>query len=529
MISDRMVTADGRAGRRKERPDMTMTSITYLMISVFMLIPLMLGEFARNRTGRNLEDFLLQSRRMGFFPMWSTVFATWMSAFAYIGAISYFKERGAVYMTTVGWDAFFAVLFFFVGRRIWFYGRNHGYTTASDFFRDIYGSKRLTFIVTAISIVFTLLYIDIQMMGGLLLIQTATGGRISWQVSAIVFFVVLIVYLWAGGLRAVAMTDIFYGLLIVVTIMASGVVLIHIAGGAEAVFSHLIAHRPEDVSLLGGRQELDMTIWVCMFITLPIGLFMGPQFWIRNYAAGRREHFDALPFAVVLSSVVFIGTMLAGSAVIVLKSGEPADDALLAGTLIEYTSPIFAAFIFMGIAAAIFSTANSLIHAIAAVCTVDVYRRFFPNATEHRLLMVARWSVVGASGMAFLLLLVIPHTIFDTALFGCTGTAQLFIPVVGALAWDRSSPRGAAGGIVTGLSSFFIMMALSSAEVSVCAVVSLLINAIVFVTWSCVEPAGKETADKIRAYRREFDVFEGSGMPDEINERLRRTPKVNER
>ncbi len=487
---------------------MTRTSIIFLMISIFMLIPLMLGEFARNRTKNTVEDFFLQGRNMGLLPLYATAFATWMSAFAFVGAISYFKERGAVYMTTVGWDALFAVLFFILGRRIWHYGKTHGYVTGSDFFRDIYGSRFLTNLVTIISVAFTIFYIDIQMMGGMLLIQTATGGRISWEVNAALFFVVLIVYLWAGGLRAVAMADMFYGLLIIITIMASGLVLIQVAGGPEQVFSHLIAEDPASISLQGKTYREDVMIWLSMFLLVPIGLFMGPQFWIRNYAASSRKHFDVLPFLLVATSVVFIGTMFAGSAVIVLQAQEPGGEELLADTLIDYTPPLFASFIFIGIAAAIFSTANSQIHAVATVYTEDIHRQLFPNMPEGRLLNVAKWAVIGGSALAFLLLFIVPHSLFDMAMFGCAGTAQLIIPVVGALFWARSSARGAAGGILAGLISFFLMLLLLPLDVSICACISLAVNAAVFICWSALTKTDTKTANKIRAYRREFWVAE---------------------
>ena len=46
-------------------------------------------------------DFILQGKKLGMFPMYATVFATWMSAFAFMGGIAYFFEKGPIYMTTV--------------------------------------------------------------------------------------------------------------------------------------------------------------------------------------------------------------------------------------------------------------------------------------------------------------------------------------------------------------------------------------------------------------------------------------------
>ena len=90
-----------------------------LISCVFAFVPLLLGEFARNKAVNNTNDFILQGRKLKTLPMYATIFSTWMSIFAFIGAIAYFYEQGPIYMTTVGWDALFAVLFILLGRRIW--------------------------------------------------------------------------------------------------------------------------------------------------------------------------------------------------------------------------------------------------------------------------------------------------------------------------------------------------------------------------------------------------------------------------
>ena len=198
---------------------MITNAIRLLIICMFAFVPLLLGEFARNKAVYNTSDFILQGRKLKTFPMYATVFATWMSIFAFIGGIAYFYEQGPIYMTTVGWDALFAVLFIVLGRRIWHYGKVHNYMTPTDFFADIYDSKSLNTLVTVVTILSTMVYLQVQIVGGLLVMNVATGGIISSYVGGIIFFSILVIYLWAGGLRAVVMTDIFYGILIVLAIV----------------------------------------------------------------------------------------------------------------------------------------------------------------------------------------------------------------------------------------------------------------------------------------------------------------------
>lgn len=264
-------------------------AIMLLMLCVFALIPLLLGEYARNRSILTTDDFILHSRKLKTFPMYATVFSTWMSIFAFMGAIAYFYEQGPIYMTTVGWDALFAVLFILIGRRLWHYGKVHNYITPTDFFDDIYDSKPLSILVTAIVIICTMIYLQVQTVGGLLVMQIATRGVISWYAAGLIFFSILVIYLWAGGLRAVALTDMFYCTLIVVAILSSGFYLMSVAGGSHHVFGELIYRDPLNVSMNmedGGER---VATWISLFIIVPIGAFMGPQMWMRNYAAALRR------------------------------------------------------------------------------------------------------------------------------------------------------------------------------------------------------------------------------------------------
>lgn len=487
---------------------MTVASVLFLIVSIFMLIPLVLAEFARNKTRNTTSDFFLQDRRMKLFPMYATVFATWMSAYAYMGAIAYFKEAGPVYLTSIGWDALFAVLYYVLGRRIWFYGKQYNYITATDFFADLYRFPPLQILVTAISIIFTMLYIDMQMIGGLVLLQQATGNRISWQLAAALFFVILVIYLWAGGLRAVALTDIFYGALIIITILASGFFLLHAAGGMQHVFTTLVEQYPQKVSLAGDDSFHRAAMWICLFLVLPCGLFMEPQHWIRCYASGSRKNFEKLPLLLCLSSVVIIGTLLAGSVGILQDSYTGSADTLLARMIVETASPFFSTFVFIGIASAIFSTANSQIHAVATVLTVNVYCRLFKNLPEKRKLYVAKWAVIFVSTIAYFILLIIPKSMFNTAIFAAGGTAQLILPVIGALFWERSSAKWAFASILTGMSIFIGALLFTHTDTSICAAWSLLANAAVFFLGSLVTEPQLQTAQKIRAYRRAFQESE---------------------
>ena len=155
---------------------MSQSTIAVIIIFVFAFIPLILAEVARKNSVATIEDFFIYSRKMPLLYAFCTIFATWYSAFAVLGSVASFYQNGPIYMTCFSWNVLFAVGIFHVGRRIWFYGKKGGYLTPSDFFQDIYGSPRVTVLVTIIGLVFTVPYLQIQMFGGSYLLEVATSG-----------------------------------------------------------------------------------------------------------------------------------------------------------------------------------------------------------------------------------------------------------------------------------------------------------------------------------------------------------------
>lgn len=487
---------------------MITNAITLLILSVFAFIPLLLAEFARNRSSLTTEDFILQGRTLKIFPMYATVFATWMSIFSFIGGIAYFYEQGYIYMTTVGWDALFAVLFIVVGRRIWYYGKVHKYMTATDFFDDIYDSKALNTLVTVISVIWTMVYLQVQISGGILVMNVATNGVISWYIGGLIFFSILVIYLWAGGLRAVAMTDIFYGILIVITILSSGFFLMEAAGGRTAVFNELIARDPSYVSMKGSEGNHRVMLWLSLFLIVPVGAFMSPQMWIRNYAAESEKNFNILPWLLCMSSIICVGTLFAGSAGLVMTEHVENPDSILIILMRKYANPYFYIFIIVGIYAAIFSTANSQVHALAAVYTIDMHKRHINKKTPERtLVVIAKWAVLLISLVSYIFIALVPQNIFNLGTIALGGLAQLIVPVLGAFFWNRSTAFSAIAGLLAGEFSFIIGVALNmGGDPSICALVALAVNVVFFVTVALTDKPRITVYKKIETYRKEYKL-----------------------
>ncbi|MDO4552032.1 MAG: sodium:solute symporter family protein [Bacillota bacterium] len=473
-----------------------------MVIFVFTFIPLILAEVARKSALPTVEDFFLQSREMSLLLSFFTIYATWVSSFAFLGATSSFYSTGPVYLTCFAWNALFGLLFMVMGRRLWRYGKRRGYVTPTDFFNDIYRYRPLNLIVTAVMLLFTIPYLMIQLSGGAYLIETVTEGLIPWRAAGLVFYLVIIIYLWAGGLRAVAMADVFYGSLVFLSMLVTGFFLIRKAGGVETAFHFIMETEAEAVVLGGGLEADGPAMWLAMFVMVPVGALMGPQMWIRSFAVKRGNTFRLMPFLITFATIMYLGPILSGAAGRVLLPGFSQTDGLIPQMLMKTAPQLLCAVLLCGIAAAALSTANSQIHALAAIYTIDIHRRYLnPAAPDNKLVSVGKWAVLGASAVAYLLLLQSPTLILETGTMGMAGTAQIFVPTVGALFWKRSNARAALAGLLTGVGSLVGLAALMEMGGTYAGCLALAANAAVFILLSLGLPTDMQTRERILTYK----------------------------
>ncbi|MDO4544755.1 MAG: sodium:solute symporter family protein [Bacillota bacterium] len=480
-------------------------TIVITIIFVFTFVPLILAEVARNKSLPSVEDFFVYSRSMPTLLCFFTIYGTWYSTFAVVGSSAYFYFKGPVYMTTFAWNALFAVCFFILGRRIWFYGKRHNYITPTDFFSDIYKSKALNILVTIIMLVFTLPYIQIQFSGGAYLLEIASRGQIPWEIAGIMFYTIMVVYLWAGGIRAVALTDIFFGILVFFTMLGTGILLADKAGGVEHIFDILIQDSVDNVTLSGKDPFNNVALWMAMFLVTPLGAIMSPPMWIRSYSVKKEKSFYLLPFLLTLAAAGYIGCFISGNAGRVLKSGLTNSDMLIPTLLTEYGSQILTTLLFCGFAAASLSTANSQIHALSAIYTIDIHKRWINrDVSDSRLLYIAKWAVLGVSALTYVLMIASPAIIISTGLLALSGTMQLLVPTVGALFWKKSNATGAFAGLLGGSLTLTVLHLGFHLESSYCGVIGLAVNAVLFIILCNTTKQSSVTRDKLISYHNAF-------------------------
>jgi solute:Na+ symporter, SSS family len=463
-------------------------TVGVLIIAAFMIIPLAVGFLAATKSANTSEDFFIQGRGMGAIAVFFTVAATWWSSFAFLGSNATFYTDGPVYLTALAWNLLFGLMYYLVGKRVWYLGKRFNYVTPSDLLGDFYNNEKLRVLVAGILLVFTIPYLQIQLTGGAYLIEVASGGVIPFWLAALVFYFIIVVYVWVGGIRAVAWTDIIYGALLFFGMLFAGIYVSQNVGGPTGLFNNLLESSPEHLTLPGPHGTMGFAAWFSLCVVTAIGAFMGPQLWLRMYAVKSGKLFNLMPFLLGFAAIAYMGSVLTGFSGVLLEPGVENPDQILPIMLMKYAPFALASLILAAGAAAAMSTANSQIHAVSTIVTLDIYQRYAnPKASQESIIRVGRWSLVIFSLIAYVMALVVPGVLVTIGIAALAGTAQLIVPTIGAIAWRRAHPTAAVLGLIAGIATVLLVTfvpALSQPFGFHAGVWGLLINTVLFVVIS---------------------------------------------
>lgn len=497
-------------------------TVGVFIIVLFMVIPLLVGFWAATKSANTSEDFFVQGRGMGAVAVFFTVAATWWSSFAFLGSNATFYTNGPVYLTALAWNLLFGYLYYLVGKRVWFLGKKFNYITASDLLGDFYNHEKLRVVVALIMLIFTVPYLQIQLTGGAYLIEVASGNVIPFWLAALLFYFVIVVYVWVGGIRAVAWTDIIYGALLFFGMMYAGYYVSQHVGGPTTMFERLLQTSPEHLTLPGPNGTMGFSMWFSLFVITSIGAFMGPQIWLRMYSVKSGKLFNLMPFLLGLAAFAYIGSVLTGFTGVLLKPGLENPDQVLPIMLMEFAPFAIAALILAAGAAAAMSTANSQIHAVSTIVTMDFYQRYKnPQASQQQIIKIGRYALVIFSLIAYFMALVVPGVLVTIGVAALAGTAQLIVPTLGALFWRKAHPDGAFWGLIIGTIVVLLITFVPPLQAPLgfhAGVWGLLINTIVFVAISLAKD--REDKEVVKRFDDAFLEYNKEYHPELVEQRI---------
>ena len=170
---------------------------------------------ARPRGKEEVEDYFLARRSLGPFVFLMSLFGTNMTAFAILGSSGHAFHNGIV---TFGLMASSSALviplsLFLIGTRVWALGKRYGFITPVQLFRDRWETSHIGTVIFALQAALLLPYVIIGVMGGGTTLSAVSGGRVPFWLGGAVVALVVMSYVFFGGMRGTAWVNTFQTML----------------------------------------------------------------------------------------------------------------------------------------------------------------------------------------------------------------------------------------------------------------------------------------------------------------------------
>jgi SSS family solute:Na+ symporter len=450
--------------------------IPAIVVFLYLAIVLGVGIFGgRSGNQDSAEGYFLAGRAIGPAVFLLSLFGTNMTAFSILGASGHAFANGIV---TYGLMASSSALIipvglFFVGTRLWALGKRHGFMTPVQMFRDRWECGHIGTAIFAVQAVLLVPYIVIAVMGGGTTLSAISGGLVPYWLGGAVVSLVVMGYVFFGGMRGTAWVNTFQTILflsfgaVAVAVIARGM------GGFAGAMEALLA-APATAPLL--TRERVSPLYFFSYTFIPLSSLAFPHIGIFCLTAKRLSHFrrTVILYPVCMLAIwlpsVFLGVAankatdlpairakvearaalaMAGSDLAPerraeLRAAASGDDVIL--KLVEGYAPVWLAAVLGAAVMAAVMASDSQILALSTMFTEDVFAfyggqaRFGPRVQVH----TGRVFVILLTLVAYAIALSVPQSIFDLASqYAFAGYSALSPLLAAALFWRRSTKWGA--------------------------------------------------------------------------------------
>lgn len=395
-----------------------LASTNLIILGCYILLLIGIGFLGRRASkGKTLADFFVQSRGMGLLVLFFTLYATQYSGNTVVGFAAKGYREGLYFVYSVILMMCVIGAYLIFAPKLQSLSQKKHYITAGDYLTDRFGSSRLIFLSSIIYVWALGNYIISNLKAVGYIVESITGGMISFGWGIVILAVVMVFYEMMGGMRAVAWTDAIQGFLLLFGCVSIFILFISHYGGLASLLSKVEIARPDFWRLPDGSVATHSisTIFVFYF-----GISMYPQAIQRIYAAASgktlRRSFQLMVFMPLLTTlpIVLMGTLANGIYPGLDRTGSEGVTLKIL-TDLALNEPGFKWLILLFICAmvaAIMSTVDSALLSISSIWTKDLYARMDPHASESKLLKIGKWSSFVVMSAGVLLAIYLPHTIW---------------------------------------------------------------------------------------------------------------------
>jgi SSS family solute:Na+ symporter len=415
--------------------------------------------FRKNSAG---DDYYVGGRKMGSVHIGLSVVATDVGGGFSIGlgGLGFVMGIAGSWMLFTGLVGAWLAAVFLIPK----VKQNSFFDTAYTFpqlFEHYYNAK-VAFVAAIISAIGYMGFTSSQMLAGAKL-ASGTFADLDQQTALYMMGIVAVVYTVLGGLKAVIYTDTVQWALLMIGLVFIGIPFAYTEiGGIEAIRATV---SPEMLSLTNVTWQ-DLIYWAVTIIPI---WFVGMTLYQRIYACRDEKTAKKAWYLAGLFEwpvMAFLGVLLGLFARVAADQGmfaylgagdiSATDPETGLPMLLRTVLPVgFLGVMMAAYFSAILSTADSCLMASSGNLVTDIIGKFLPFDSSSKKFVRISQAVTLFIGVLALLLAGVMNNVLnlmlDSYAFMVSG---LFVPVIGALYWQKSTSAGAlsamlAGGITT--------------------------------------------------------------------------------
>jgi len=187
------------------------------------------------------SDYFVAGRQI---PLWVFILAATATSFS---AWTFMGHPGLIYRDGLqyAYASLYAIVIPFTGvlflKRQWMLSKRFGFITPGEMLAYYFKSDTLRILVLLVALIFSVPYLGLQLRASGFLFNTLTNGLLDVNTGMWLLAVVVIVYVAAGGLRAVAYVDSAQAILLGGGIAIIGMITLHQVGGITRLSEGLAA------------------------------------------------------------------------------------------------------------------------------------------------------------------------------------------------------------------------------------------------------------------------------------------------
>ena len=437
---------------------MSVTVILFLV--AYYVVVLGIGFWAQRRgAGDSLEGYLLGGRQVGPATTALTLQTTTMSGYMFLGAGSLGYTQGYWALWYAVGDIGGGVLnLSVIGRRMRKLSQILAALTSIEYLEKRYPSAAVRLVAGGLTVFLLGFYVLAQFVAGGKGMALVTG--IDYPIALAIAVAVILAYTFAGGYLAVAYTDFFQSIVMLVGVVWIMVAVLAALGGPTAAHAEIAQIDPSLLTMWGRELAFEgkWGIVAGALLIFSVGYMGWPHVVTRHMAMARPATARKAGAWATAWNLVFVPTpyLLGIFAVVLLPQLDDPEMAIFAAA--SSLLPAAATGLVMAaIMAAIMSTADSLLLQTGSIAARDLYERFLnPDASERQMVWVSRALVIALAAIGYAVALVEPPSVFSIVVFATSVLGSAFLPAfVCAVWWRKANTPGALASIIAGAGAAF--------------------------------------------------------------------------